>query len=385
MKKIFFTIICSVLLIVCSFGVFVPQKVNAEETFNITSKSALLYDAKSGTVIYEKNSDKRLPIASMTKLASLLIIFEEMEKGSFNEETLVRVSKHSAETEGSSAFLDEGNEYKVGDLIMTIIVASANDSTVAMAEKVAGSEDDFVKLMNKKAEELELENTSFINSTGLTAIDHYSSARDIAKIYTEICDNAIYKKYSKIWMTQLVHPSGRKTDIVNTNKLIRSFDGCDSGKTGFTNDAGYCLASSATRGGMRLVSVVIGAEDSKTRFEETAKMFNFGFNNYENKQVFSKYKEVGKYDVVNGLKTEVIVYPENDFVKFLKKGEKFDYKIECRVDDIKAPKRAGDRVGKLYVLDNNNVVIYEDYLVVNENLQKITIGDILKKIYKVFN
>ena len=386
MKKSFFII----LFIILSLGiVFSPFKtenmVFASEDINVSSKSALLYDEKSGTVIYEKNGDKRLPIASMTKLASLVVIFEEIEKGMFTEDSVVRVSSFAAETEGSSAFLDEGSEYKVSDLIMSVIIASANDSTVALAEFVAGSEDNFVKMMNKKANELGLENTNFMNSTGLTVIDHYSSARDIAKIYTEICDNKIYKKYSKIWMTQLVHPSGRKTDLVNTNRLVKIYEGCDCGKTGFTNDAGFCLASSATRGGMRLISVVIGAVDSKTRFDETIKLFNYGFNNYENKQVFSRYKEVGETKVVGGLVEKVCVYPENDFVKFLKKGEIFDYKLEVNTNEIKAPKDVGERVGKLYVLDKNNIVVHEDYLVINEEIKALTLADILKKIYKDYN
>ena len=387
MKKNFLSIF---VLLFCALFTIAPYSVKSiakadDNEILITSRSALLYDAKSGEVVYEKDSDKRLPIASMTKLASLAIIFEEMEKGAFSEETLVRVSQYAADTEGSSAFLDEGSEYKVGDLIMSIIIASANDSTVAMAEKVAGSEDLFVKKMNKKAEELGLQNTNFINSTGLPAIDHYSSARDVAKIYAEICDNKIYKKYSKVWLTELVHPSGRKTDLVNTNKLIRSFEGCDSGKTGFTNDAGYCLTASATRGGMRLIGVVVGAEDSKTRFDEVSRLFNYGFNNYENKQIFTMYDKMQEVKVVWGKISEVEVYPENDFVKFLKKGEEFEYKLEIRVDDIKAPKRAGDRVGKLYVLDNNNIVIHEDYLIVNQDVLEIKVCDILKKIYKSFN
>ena len=351
-----------------------------EEKINTRSKSALLYDAKSGTVIFEKDSDKKLPIASMTKIASLLIIFDAIDQGIINEDTLVKISRHAAETEGSSAFLDEKNEYKVSDLLMTVIVCSANDSTVALAEAVAGTEDAFVKMMNDKAKQLGLQNTLFSNSTGLPVLDHYSSAKDIAKIYTEICDNKIYKKYSKIWMTELIHPSGRKTDIVNTNKLIKSYEGCDSGKTGFTNDAGYCLAASATRSGMRLVGVVIGAENSKERFAEMADMFNYGFKNYENKTVIKEDQALYDVDVLNAKVKNIKIYPKEDYVRFLKKGESFEYQLDYKIERLKAPLKIGDKVGVLYILDKNNIVVHEEDLIVKEDVEEMTVFDIIKRI-----
>lgn len=353
----------------------------AEDDLNVQAKASLLYDAKSETVIYSFNQDKRLPIASMTKLASLMLIFDAINEGKITEDTLVKVSKHAADTEGSSAFLDEKIEYRVGDLIMTVIVCSANDSTVALAEEVYGSEDNFVKKMNEKVKLLGLKNTNFINSTGLPALDHYSSAYDISKIYAEICDNKIYKKYSKIWMTELVHPSGRKTDIVNTNRLIRTYEGCDSGKTGFTNDAGFCLAASATRGDMRLIGVVIGAQDSKTRFNEMANMFNHGFKNYENKVIVESDLPILESDVSNANIDFVKIYSENDCVKFLKKGEEFKFTLDYKVDKIKAPVKANDKVGTLYVLDQNNIVVFEENLIVKEDIEEIKIKDILQKIY----
>lgn len=380
MKKIIISILICLLLLIQSRMVVTNRAVYAEE-INTTCKSALLYDAKSGTVIYEKDGHKRLPIASMTKLASLMIVFDAIDSGVMNEDTKVKISKHAAETEGSSAFLDENSEYKVSDLIMTVIVCSANDSTVALAEKIAGSEDEFVRNLNKKVAEMGLTDTNFINSTGLPAIDHYSSAYDISKIYSTICDNKIYRKYSKIWMTELVHPSGRKTDIVNTNKLIKTYDGCDSGKTGYTNDAGYCLSASATRSGMRLIGVVIGANDSKTRFNEMTRLFNYGFNNYENKTVINKDNSLCVVNVKNSTVKKVEVYPKEDLVKFLKKGEKYDYSLETQLREVKAPIEAGDVVGKLYVLNDKNVVEYEIDLVVRQNIKEIKIADIMKKIF----
>jgi len=349
--------------------------------FSITSKAGLLYDARSGTIIFSKNSDQRLPIASMTKLAALMLVFEAIEDGRLSEDQFIKVSKHAADTEGSSAFLDEKSEYKVADLIMTVIVCSANDSTVALAEAIGGTEDAFVKQMNKKAKEMNLKNTNFINVTGLPAVDHYSSAYDISKIYAEICDNEIYKKYSKIWMTELEHPSKRKTDIVNTNRLIRSYEGCDSGKTGFTSDAGYCLSASATRGDMRLIGVVIGATDSKTRFNEMADMFDYGFNNYENQIVIDKDNAIYEIDIKNSTTNKVSVYPRSNFIKFLKRGEDFKYSLDYKMEKVKAPLKVDQKVGTLYVLDDSNIIVFESDLIIKENVKEITVGDILDKIY----
>lgn len=384
MKKILLLFAFAFLMVMlfASYDNSLKEKtVGAEYLSENKSKAELLYDAKSGTVIYEKNSSERLPIASMTKLASLMLVFDAIEEGKIKEDDLIKISKHSAETEGSSAFLDEKSEYKISDLIMTVIVCSANDSTVALAEAVSGSEENFVKLMNDKVKDMGLKNTNFINSTGLPAVDHYSSAYDISKIYSKICDNKIYKKYSKIWMTELVHPSGRKTEVVNTNRLIKTYEGCDSGKTGFTNDAGYCLASSATRNGMRLIGVVIGAKDSKTRFKEMTKLFNYGFDNYENKVVIDQCKPLKKIDIKNAKTKEIEVYSAKDYVKFLKKGEKFEYSLSYKIDKEKAPFKSGDIIGRLYVLENN-IVVHEEDLIVRDDVQKIKIKDILNKIYK---
>lgn len=354
---------------------------NSANDINVSSKSCLLYDVNSGTEIFSKNCDERLPIASMTKVASLMVVINEIEKGNLSLEQEVCVSEYAASVGGSSAFLDAGSSYKLSDLIMTVIVCSANDSTVALAEAVAGSEDNFVKVLNREVKEMGLKNTNFINSTGLPALDHYSTARDIAKIYLRICDNSIYKKYSKIWLTELCHPSGRKTEIVNTNRLIRSYDGCDSGKTGFTNDAGFCLVSSATRGNMRLVGVVIGARESKVRFNDMASLFDYGFFNYENRQVISSGNPIYEIEIDNSKVKTINIYPKNDFVKFLKKGEEFKYSLDYKIDKTKAPFEENEKIGVLYVLDANNIVVYEDDLIVREKVDAITIKDIMKKIF----
>ena len=384
MKKI--GVFCSFLLMFCFLLAPISgTKVYAEEKQNLCQncKAALLYDAKSKTVIFAKDEHKRLPIASMTKLATLMLVFEAIDEGKLSEDTMVKISQSAADTEGSSAFLDAKSEYKLSDLIMTVIVASANDSAVALAETVSGSEVAFAKQMNKRAEQLGLSDTNFVNATGLPAVDHYSSAYDISIIYSQICDHPIYKKYSKIWMTELVHPSGRKTDIVNTNRLIRSYDGCDGGKTGYTKEAQYCLTASATRGDMRLVGVVIGCDSSKERFNEMSDLFNYGFDNFENKVIISKDVPIQNIEIIGSKIKQIEVYPDEDFIKFLKRGEEFKYSIKYEIEKNKAPLSECEVVGKLYILDENNIVISEHDLVTHECVKAITYGEIIHKIFEM--
>lgn len=359
-------------------------KAETNQAKEIECESAILYDAKSKTLVFAKEENKRLPIASMTKLMTLSVVFDEIEKGNINLDSKVRISKNSAETEGSEAFLDEKSEYPVSDLIMTVIVCSANDSAVALAEAVAGSETEFVKKMNQKAKEMGLKNTNFVNVTGLPAIDHYSSANDIAEIYMSVCENPIYKKYSKIWITELVHPSGRKTQIVNTNRLVKTYQGCDSGKTGYTKEAGYCLSASASRKGMTLVSVVIGAKSSNDRFNLVSNLFDYGFDNFENKTIISKDIPISKVKVSNSKIKESEVFVKDDFVKFLKKDENFEFELKHDLGKIKAPMRAGESVGKVFVLDKNNIIVFETDLILKNDIQEIKIKEILEKLYENF-
>lgn len=385
MKRKFIFVLLIFFSFVLTLNTFSVKSVASAKTKDwneIDCESAILYDAKSKTVVYSKNENKRLPIASMTKLMTLSVVFDEIEKGNISLDSKVKISKNSAETEGSEAFLDEKNEYLVSDLIMTVIVCSANDSAVALAEAVSGSETEFVKRMNQKAREMGLNDTNFVNVTGLPAIDHYSSAKDVAEIYLNVFENPTYRKYSKIWLTELAHQSGRKTQIVNTNKLVRTYDGCDSGKTGYTKEAGYCLSASATRKGMTLVSVVIGAKTSKDRFDLVSQLFDYGFENFENKTVISKEIPISKVKVSNSKIKECEVFVEEDFVKFLKKGENFEYKLKYDLKEIKAPKKAGKSVGKLLVLDKNNIVVFETNLILKENIEEIKIKEILEKLYE---
>lgn len=352
---------------------------SSTEQPQITSKSALLVDYQTGTVVFEKNADERLPIASMTKLAALSIIYDYIDKGIIKENDYVVVSEHAASVGGSSAFLDAGSKYKVLDLIKTVVVASANDSTVALAEFVCGSEETFVAKMNKLATSLKLENTHFANSTGLPAENHYSSARDMVAIYKTVCNNVMYKKFSKIWMDDFVHPTGRKTGLVNTNRLVKTFDGIEGGKTGYTDKARFCLTASACRGNTRLVGVIIGADDSKTRFAEMSKLFSFGFANYETKVLINSEIPVTVVTTKNA-KNKVTVYPNKDIVKFVQKSDGFEFSTDFEVYEITAPLKAGSVVGKMFVFDKNNMVVDEVELVTDSDLIEIGFKERLEKI-----
>ena len=385
MKK---PIIYLMLILMLTFGLGFYSNINpasnahAEKTIiqpKITAKSALLIEYNSGNVLFEKNSDERLPIASRTKLATLSVLFDAIDKGIIKESDNVVVSKTASAVGGSSAFIDAGSSYKLTDLVKTVIVASANDSSVALAEHLAGSESVFVSKMNKLAHDLGLENTNFENCTGLPIENHYSSAKDIALIYKTMCNHRLYKKYSKIWTDDFIHPSGRKTGLVNTNRLIKTFDGIEGGKTGFTNSARFCLTASANRGSMRLIGVVIGANDSKTRFAEMSELLNFGFSNYENKMVVDKDFPIAISKVKNSEK-KAEIFPEHDSMILLKKGEISEFKTDFDIKELKAPLKVGDKAGKLYVFDAQNMVVDEIDLVVKNDVPEIQVLEYLKKI-----
>ena len=376
--------ICFILSVfMLAFGLSFPIKESVAFAENampeITSKSAYLVDYQTGTVVFEKNADERLPIASMTKLASLSVVFDYLSKGIIKENDLVTVTETAAAVGGSSAFLDAGSRYKVCDLIKTVVIASANDSTVALAEFVAGSEETFVSKMNKLSNSLRLENTNFVNSTGLPAENHYSSAKDMVEIYKTVCNNPLYKKYSKVWMEDFVHPSGRKTGLVNTNRLVKTFDGIEGGKTGYTDKAKFCLTASASRGNTRLVGVVIGATDSKTRFAEMSKLFSFGFANFETKVIVNGDVPISVASAKNG-KNNATVYPEKSIVRFMPKSENLELSTDYEIYEIKAPLSKGEVVGKMFVFDKNNMVVDEVNLVTDTDIQEVGFKERLEKI-----
>lgn len=348
----------------------------------LQSKSAVLMSSDTGEVLFESNADERRPIASMVKIMTLLLCFENADAGKISYDDTVTVSQRSASMGGSQAFLDAGSQYKADDLIKSIAIASANDSCVAMAEHISGSVESFVEQMNNKANQLGMENTVFVNCTGLPVVGQFSTARDVGKMFNELIKHQDYFRYTKIWMDDFVHPSGRVTGLTNTNKLIRQYNGCDAGKTGYTAEAKHCLAATAMRNDMRLVSVIVGGPDSSTRFNENKMLFDYGFANYQSKPFLKKGEKINEEVSVSGGKSDTVkAEAEQNLNLFGKKGEqKGELVIELE-KNVKAPVAKGDVVGKAYIKDGETV-LKEVNLVATETIEKANYFDSLNKIIK---
>lgn len=329
------------------------SKTETAEGLEIHAKSAYLMDFATQTSIYVKNEKTHLPIASMCKIMTLLLAFEAIDSGvmSFDEE--ITVSEKAASMGGSQVFLEANAKYSVSELLKSIVVCSANDSCVAIAERVAGDERVFVEKMNEKAKELGANDTLFANCTGLPKDPQYSCAKDVAVMLSALLQHEKYYEYGKVWMDKFAHPKGRYTEITNTNKLVRFYEGCDGGKTGFTNEAGFCLAATAKRQEMRIVSVVIGEENSQTRFNDVRTMFDYAFANYSVVPIVkSDMLLEDKIAVDGGKEKEISVHPARSVYAFTKRGEKPNICLESKVSKLKAPIEKGACVGELVVYQN---------------------------------
>lgn len=377
MKKFLtFSVFSVIILAICCGSVPVPVQAASE----ISSKSACLMSYETREVLFEKNSHTKVPVASMVKMMTILLTVEDIENGELSLDEMVSTSENASGMGGSQVFIDPYVEYSVEDLLKSVIVASANDASVALAEHISGSEANFVKRMNRRASELGMTDTNYVNCTGLPAAEGYSSAYDSAIILSELASHDIYHNYSTIWMQDLVHPSGRVTGLTNTNRLIRYYSGCDGGKTGSTNEAGCCLAATAKRDDMRLVSVVVGAKDSKTRFNECSQLFNYGFANFENVLLVDASKSVGQASVSKGKTSAVELYPSQNYYALVKKNEESPFAVEFELSSIvKAPVSEGENVGKI-TISKNGVVTKEIAVVTREAVEKLGYLDTLKKI-----
>ncbi len=325
---------------------------------DIDCKAALLMEPMSGQVIFEWNADDPLPVASVTKVMTILLVCEAAEDGRANLDDMVTVSPAAEGMGGSQVLLDQGEQQSVSTLLKCVIVASGNDASVALAEYLYGSEQLFVQKMNERARALGAENTNFVNCTGLPAEGQHTTARDIACMSSELIRHATYFKYSKIWLDELDHGDGRVTQLTNTNRLIRLYDGCDGIKTGSTDEAGYCMSASATRGGMRLVAVILGAKDAKSRYDIASRMLDHGFANYRTYPVAQKGARVrGELPVVSGEKSGVKLALDENFTLLIEKGDEGGISLSPKLPgSVRAPVRAGTRVGSVDVIKDGRVV-----------------------------
>ncbi len=361
--------------------IFSPTAIaHAESDLDIASKSGLLMDYFSGAVLYEKNSTTHLPIASMVKMMTILIALEEYDEGNVSLDTMISTTENASGMGGSQVFIDPYVEYSFEDLLKSVIMASANDASVALAEYFNGNEKSFTNRMNKRAKELGMNDTNYANCTGLPAPEQYSCAKDCALLMREVLKHDLYHNYSAIWMDELVHPSGRKTELVNTNKLIRYFEGCDSGKTGSTNEAGCCLTASAKRGDMRLISVIIGAENSKTRFNESSLLLNYGFANFENRFLVDMTNPISNLPVSKGKIENCDVFASENYVAIVKKGDNLEYETTINLpNNLKAPLKVGDKVGTIKVT-KDGTVIKEIDLIVKSDIKHSSYFDTIGKV-----
>ncbi len=382
MKKVI--ALCFVVILCLSFGsvnlVFAKEDLS-ENALKTGAKSVYLMSADCGDVIYSYNEDLRLPIASMTKIMLLNLVFEAVEGGklSLNEDILV--SENAQSMGGSQVFLQANKYYKCSDLVKSVIIASANDASVALAERLFVTEDNCVNEMNKKAKELGLSNTLFSNVTGLTKPTQYSCAKDVAKMTCYLTQFDDYFKFSNIYLDELTHPDGSKTTLINTNKLVRFYDGCDGGKTGFTNEAKFCLSATAKRNDMRLVCVCIGEESSKERFNDVSNLLNFGFNNFKQKLILDKNEVLTQSLKIKGSASETVEFKvENSVYGFEKRteNEDFTYNFEF-YNDLVAPISCGEIIGNAVVY-KNGVEISRTCLVLETNVEKFNFGTAFDKV-----
>ena len=358
---------------------------NAKTSLVSNCKSAYLMDYGSGECLYKENETLRTPIASVCKVMTLTLVFDAIRAGELHLDDVVTVSENAAGMGGSQVFLDKGCEYSVDNLIKSIIVCSANDSCVALSETVAGGEEEFVARMNAKATELGCNDTLFANCTGLPRETQYSCAKDVAVMFSNLIKNEDYFRYSKIWLEDFVHPDNRTTSMTNTNKLIRKYSFCDGGKTGFTNEAGFCLASTAKKNDLRLVGVVLGASSSDDRFSSTMKMFDYGFANFKNKVVLDKDVTLNdEFTVRGGKKDSFAVRPERNSYVFsaLDKSPEITHNVIAY--EVKAPVALDTVVGKIEVY-KDGVLADTVNVVAAEAVERASFGDYFVQIADGWN
>ena len=309
---------------------------------------------------------------------------EAIDNGNLSLDDQVTISEEAANMGGSQVFLEAGEVYTVDALLKSVAVASGNDAVVALAEKIAGSQDEFVEMMNKRFKELGASNTNFVNAHGLDAEGHYSTARDMAIIAMELLKHEKILEYTSIYEEYLEKNDGTKTWLVNTNKLVRFYDGVDGLKTGYTTTAGYCLTATAKKDNFRLISVVMGEESTESRSSDTVKMLNYGFNTYKINTIKTKDEVLGKVRMEQGKEDFVEIVLLEDATELLKNTQELEtYKFNLKVNKIKAPVKPGDIVGSAEIIDAEGNIIDEVNVTVKKEIKKANLLDYLIRNIKI--
>ncbi len=345
-------------------------------------KSAILIEATTGKIIYEKNIHERYAPASMTKIMSMILIMEEIEKGNLKWNETLTTSSNASSMGGSQIFLQANEKMSVKDLFKGVAIGSANDATVVFAERIAGTEDKFVEKMNQKAKELGLKDTNFKNATGLDEANHYSSAYDMAFMARELVKHEKIFEFTTIYEDYLRQNTDNKFWLVNTNKLIKTYEGADGLKTGYTKEAGYCLTATANKNRMRLIGTIMGASDSKTRNSNMMTLLDYGYNSYEMQVEVKKGDVISNKKITKAKNQNVKIVPKKDASVLIKRGEEKEaLNYEIKLDKIKLPLKKGQRVGILKLKDGNKVVSKVE-LTVKNDIKKASIIEIYRRSLK---
>lgn len=378
MKKIFIIFMGIILLI--------PSIVHGEEKLATNAKSAILMEVSTGKILFEKDKNSRYAVASLTKIMSQLLIIEKIESGGLSWDKKVTTSSNAAGYGGSQIYLEAGEVMTVRDLMKGVSMASANDAVVALAEEVAGSEEKFVEMMNNKAKELGLKNTNFTNSTGLDEENNYSSAYDLSIIAKELMKHDVIFEFSSLYEDYLRQDTNNKFWLVNTNKLVRLYDGADGLKTGFTDNAGYTMAVTAKRNNLRLLAIVLGEAVSKVRNSEVVEMLDYGFNTYKINLLRKKNEFVDKIKIKKGNKDSINILVDRDMtVLNLKSDSDKEYKEKLVLNDIKLPIKKGDRVGYIELYDMEKMIGKYDLVSDSDVSKKSFINVFIEGIAKILS
>ena len=374
MKKLIITIFMLLIIIKCEF-------VNAKINLDLKSKSAIMIEESSKKILFEKDAHEKMAPASMTKIMTLLLVAEAISDNRLSLDQEVTASEYAVSMGGSQVYLEANSKYKISELIKAVGIGSANDAAVVLAEVVGGTVENFVAMMNSKAKELGLTDTNFKNPHGLDEANHYSTSYDMAMIASELVKYDFILDVTSTYEDHFTHPNGNSIWLVNTNSLIRFYDGIDGLKTGFTTEAGYCLTATKKVDDMRILTVTMNAETRDDRNSDTIKLMESAFSMYNVKKVIDKNNSLGKAFVNKSTQKYVNYYLEEDAKLLLTKDIRdieYDYKIN--VDNLTAPLNAGDIIGKLKLTYDNESIEYN--IVVNENVKKANYFETLYFYFK---
>lgn len=361
------------ILIFISLFMFIPIVRAETEDLAPNAKSAIMIEASTGEILFQKNKDEKLAPASMTKMMSMLLIMEEIESGNLKWDEEVTASERASSMGGSQIFLKAGEKMTVTDLLKGVAIASGNDAVVALAERISGSEEAFVKRMNTRGKDLGLKNTNFVNATGLTADNHYSSAYDMSLIAKELVKHEKILEFTSTYEDYLRKDTKSPFWLVNTNRLVRFKEGVDGLKTGFTDEAGYCLTATMKKDGMRLITVVMKEENTNKRSADTTKMLDYGFNVYMVQTILDEKTTIEKREVELGKKLTTEIIPKENITILNKKSDEIkNITYKTKIGNITAPVKKGDIVGSIDILEDNKI-ISTIYATVKEDIDKASI------------